>query len=145
MLSEKMCVLVATLEPGPQRQGMEGAWWRLWSFCSAWETGGAADVLWTQVWRMQRGVLIIVLKMDHKRRNWSHRTLCRRWWGSGPGVAVIVDKILEEETQKSLEKDWFSMSLCVHTYTGTKDDAQVWGLCDHLDEVVLWGKVLFGF
>lgn len=71
--------------------------------------------------------------------------LCKRWWGSGPGIAVIVDKILEEETQKSLEMDWFSMCLCVHTYTGMKDDAKIWGLCDHLDEVILWEKVLFGF
>lgn len=37
------------------------------------------------------------------------------------------------------------MSLCVPSYTGAKDDAKVWGLCGHLDEMVLWGKVLFGF
>lgn len=106
---------------------------------------GATDVFWTEVWRMQWGVLNIVLKMDHKRRNWSPRTLYRSWWGSGPTVAVMVHKILEEETQKSLEMDWFSMCLCVHTSIGMEDDLKVWGLCDHLDEVILWEKVLFGF
>lgn len=37
------------------------------------------------------------------------------------------------------------MCLCVHASTGMEDDVKVWGLCDHLNEVICGKKCCLVF